>query len=667
MRSTTATLLAALLVATAACSGNDTVASNATDPGTSTQAVADPTDNSTADTAPPTTTAAAEPVTADCAGRSSRQCLLPWPNTALTAPADTPTGRLLALPADAMPVNADGVPIDVADQNRADGFSPGSAVLVDLPGVDPERSGLAPSTDIGASLDPDAPIVILDTVTRERIPYWAELDAQATDDGSRVLIVHPAVSYAEGHEHLVVVRDLVDSSGAAIEPPADWTGAENMAGLAPMLAEEQLADGALMAWTFPVASADSLSGRARAARSLADEMLAGAAPAFSVTTVRPSGATTTIEGTFEVPSVLSGDGAPGSTLLLGDDGSPQPNSDDPTYAANFLCVVSTSKQLPTVVYGHGLLGSRQEAEGLGTVTALGFANVCATDWIGMSSDDIGNVAAVLGDLGRFNEVADRMVQGLVNFHALGILVNAADGFAAAPEFALGAGSVLATDGAVFVGNSQGGILGGAASAISDQWTRVVLGVPAMNYSLLLTRSSDWPQFQTIFDSAYPDEVDRVLALQLVQLLWDRGENQGYVQHLVDDTFDGVPAKSVLLIEAFGDHQVANVATEALARTIGAVTQTDPIGAGRSLDAEPLWGIERYSGSAPAEGAVLSLWDFGTPPPPTVNLPPSEPEYGEDPHGAGSREPRVIQQAFTWLLADTFQPCDGPCTSDVLTG
>jgi len=666
MFTTKRSLVAAVVLVLAACSGGGAAGPATTERATTIDTAAD---DPAASAAPATTVAAkpvaAEPVAADCAGLSSRQCLLPWPNMALTVAADTETGRRLALPAEAMPLNADGTPIDVTDQNRADGFSPGSAVVLDVPGVDPERSGLAPSTDIGASLAADAPIVIVDTVTGRRIPYWAELDAQASSDESRVLIVRPAVAFVEGHEHLVVVRQLLDASGAPVAMPAKWTGAENMAGLAALLADEQLADGVQMAWTFPVASADSLSGRARAARALVDDALAGAAPSFAVSSVRPGGVITTVEGTFEVPSVLSGDGTPGSTVLLDDDGAPLINPDDAMYSAEFVCVISTTMQLPTVVYGHGLLGSRQEAEGLGTVTALGIANVCATDWIGMSSDDVGNVAQVLADLGRFDEVADRLVQGLVNFHALGILVNAADGFASAPEFAAGSTPAFEPDGAVFVGNSQGGILGGAASAITDQWTRAVLGVPGMNYSLLLTRSSDWPKFQSVFDAAYPDEVDRVLGLQLVQLLWDRGENQGYVQHLVGDTFEGVPAKSVLLIEAFGDHQVANVSTEVLARTLGAVVQPDPIGQGRSVDVEPLWGIERFEGVAPTDGAVLSLWDFGTPAPPTVNLPPSEPDFGEDPHGAGSSEPRVLAQAFAWLLAGTLQPCEGPCTSDVL--
>ena len=619
------------------------------------------------------------PSTADCAGLGSRECLLPYPNVALTVADDsTATGRRLALPADGMPRNAEGTPIDVTDQNRADGFSPGSAILLDVPGVDPEASGLASSTDIGASLADDAPIVIVDTVTGERIPYWAELDAQSPDDTARLLMVRPAVSLAEGHDHLVAVRTLRDTDGTPIEMPAAWTGSGNMPLLTGALEQYGLTDAA-MAWTFPVASSESLAGRALAMRDRVDTLLSGGAPTFTVNSRSVGeGPVVVLDGTYDVPNFLTGDGSPGSRLFLDEDGRiPEQGAPvvtgpggqetpDPEYVANFVCSVNTERALPTVVYGHGLLGSRMEAMGLSGLTAAGVVNICATDWIGMSTDDLPNVAAVLTDLSDFGSVADRLVQGLVNTDALGRLVNSPEEFAAAGAFQLPDGSSpFESGGTVFVGNSQGGILGGAASAITDQWERVVLGVPGINYSLLLTRSSDWPQFQTIFDEVYPDPVDRVLALQLIQLLWDRGENQGYVQHLVADPFPGVPAKSVLMIEAFGDHQVANVSTEVLARTLGAVAMKPSLADGRSRDVEHLWGIDAASGTE-RNGAVLSLWDFGTPAPPTVNLPPSEPEYGEDPHGAGSDEQRVIDQAFTWLLQGVFVPCDGPCTSDVLT-
>ena len=106
-----------------------------------------------------------------CDPLDERACLLPWPNDAFTvADPSTPTGRRLAIVADSTPMNADGVSIDPTDQNRADGFSPGSSILAFVPGLDVEASGIAPSTDIGASLADDSPIVVLDTDTGERIP-----------------------------------------------------------------------------------------------------------------------------------------------------------------------------------------------------------------------------------------------------------------------------------------------------------------------------------------------------------------------------------------------------------------------------------------------------------------------------------------------------------------
>ena len=121
-----------------------------------------------------------------------------------------------------------------------------------------------------------------------------------------------------------------------------------------------------------------------------------------------------------------------------------------------------------------------------------------------------------------------------------------------------------------MGYSQGGIMGGAVSALSTEWTRAILGVPGMDYGgLLLNRSVDWNEFSPIFDVWYTDPVDQQVVLQLAQLLWDRGENEGYAEHLTSNPYAGIPAKQIFIIENYGDHQVSNAAAEMLARTIGA--------------------------------------------------------------------------------------------------
>jgi hypothetical protein len=113
--------------------------------------------------------------------------------------------------------------------------------------------------------------------------------------------------------------------------------------------------------------------------------------------------------------------------------------------------------------------------------------------------------------------------------------------------------------------------------------------------------------------------------------------------------------------AFSDHQVANVATEAAARTIGARLREPALSPGRSTAVQPFFGIEPVP-SYPWPGSGLVVWDFGNPPPPTANLPPRE---GEDPHGKGADVVEVLILVSEYLkpggaLVDV---CNGaPCAT-----
>ena len=569
-----------------------------------------------------------------CAEPGVLACLLPWPSNRLTvADSTTMTGLRLSIPSNAVPMNIDGVAMDVTDQNRADGFSPNSVIVFEAPGVDLLGSGVADSTDIGRSLEDSNPIKIVDQQTQVKWPFWGELDVQ-----SQLVTLRPATAFLEGHTYEITIGSLLTGTGG-VEVP---------------LATSQ--------WSFTIASEQSLSGRLLYERSVAYEQIGDGAPAFKVDSVTP-GAVRTVEGTFDIPNFLSNDGSPGGHLLFDDAGNPMINEEYPTYAAAFRCVVpdEVTAPVPALLYGHGLLGDRGQVDFFGTFAGQGLITGCAVDWLGMASEDIVNLAEILADMSRFNEQADRMLQGLIAFQLLGRLTNSADGFVTDPAFQNADGSpIIAQDSTVFVGNSQGGILGGAASAISTEWKRAVLGVPGMNYSLLLPRSSDWPQFQVTYEAAYTKTEDRLMGLALIQLLWDRGENGGYAQHLSSNPYEGFEAKDVLLVGAFGDHQVANISTEMLARTIGAKVHSPALKDGRSSDVVPLWGIEPIT--YPYSGTALVMWDYGTPRPPIGPEPPSEPEFGLDPHGAGSDEALVLVQALGYLLSGGLQNVcgEGPC-------
>jgi hypothetical protein len=317
-----------------------------------------------------------------------------------------------------------------------------------------------------------------------------------------------------------------------------------------------------------------------------------------------------------------------------------------------------------IVNGHGLLGSAAEVNSFGALANQGNSVICGTDEIGMSTSDLPNVAAILVELGKFPTLADRLQQGVLNLQFLARLLKDPHGFASSPAFQAGAAHtpVIKTGEVFFNGNSQGGILGGAVTAISTEFTRAVLGVPAVNYSTLLNRSVDYTAFSGISTSAYPDPLDQQFDFSLIQMLWDRGEGDGYTQHLTDDPLPGTPRHQVLLIEAFGDHQVANIGTETFARSIGAKVWQPALAPGRSPDVVPFWGIGPVP-STPYRGSVLVMWDYGTPRPPLNNTEPSGPQYGADPHGLGHDNPGVAQEALAFLQTDgTFiDVCaGGPC-------
>ena len=115
---------------------------------------------------------------------------------------------------------------------------------------------------------------------------------------------------------------------------------------------------------------------------------------------------------------------------------------------------------------------------------------------GSPSGDVPNTIGILADLGNFPELTDRLQQGLLNELYLGRLMVNPSGFLSDAAFHVdgatpAAPPVIDTSKLYYNGNSQGGILGGALTAVAPDFTRASLGVPAMSYSILLTRSVDF--------------------------------------------------------------------------------------------------------------------------------------------------------------------------------
>jgi hypothetical protein len=617
----------------------------------------------------------------ECDDTDPTECLFPFPNDRWTVPdATSATGRRVNLPLLGMPRSFAGKPIDPTEWNRNDGFSPGAAVLTVVPGVDLAQSGVATIGTIGRSLEHSQPIVLLNSRTGQRHPFWAELDARATDPSRQALIVRPAVNLEEGTRYIVGIGAVRDSGGHRIAPSAEFQANrddDHVLAMARQLEEAGLApEDLFLAWDFTVASTANQTARMLKIRDDAFASLAGGSPSFEIgavteyTEAQNAELARQVTGTFTVPNYLSTPtGSTGSRFnyVGSTDGLPTRLGGSATMDATFTCnIPRTALGTPArpSLYGHGLLGGQGEVSA-GNVKRMAAEHnfaFCAADWIGMATEDIGTVGSILVDASNFPALADRVQQGILNFLFLARLMKDERAFAADPAFQVGGRPLLDTREVFYDGNSQGGIIGGALMGVAQDIARGVLGVPGMNYSTLLDRSTDWARYEKFFKSTYPDRLDQLLIFDLMQMLWDRAETNGYAAHIERNPLPGTPSHEVLLMVAFADHQVANVTADTEARTIGAALRCPALAPGRTAQAEPFWGLECI-GTYPYQGSAIVYWDSNkTPEVPLNNTPASE---GDDPHGFPRAQVtnRAMKAAFLegQGVRDTCQglPCTGP--------
>lgn len=755
-------------------------------------------------------------------------CMFPWPNDFFTkADASTDTGRRINLNLLGMPKNLAGLPLRPDEWNRNDGFSPGQLLVTYVAGLDPVVSGIGSVADIGASMRPEAPILVIDADTGERHPIWVEIDASNTAQtlcdapGSALgvlglvagevglegpletllgfadtlgegctltlqpvlaalgsllhetllpnnalkvdppaLLMRPGKNFKDGHRYIVAMRNLKNADGEIIDAPPGFrvyrdryssdldavnARRDHMEDIIKRLQRSGVKrDELYMAWDFTVASTRNIAGRLLHMRDAAFAELGDAAPTFKVeevTNFESGESIRRVKGRFTVPNFLtlpdgicdnllppvsqnlidycaainnvvsqiSGTQVPGLGALLGAVADvsnlaigfgqlpfsrlyygipggelPEINPLQPTQEYRFQCEIPRTavgslddadtwlRPATPTLYGHGLLGGQGEVGG-GSTRRLRDQNFlhCAIDWIGMAARDVPSVVTFLIDMSNFPTLPDRAQQGMVNWHFLTRLLTHPNGFASDPAFQTADGrAVFDNSKVVYDGNSQGGIMGGVVVATSTEITRGSLGVPGMNYSTLLRRSVDFDAYAPVMYLAYPNSFDQSFIFSMIQMLWDRGETNGYANHLrKPDAFTALghptPDHEVMLNVAFGDHQVADVTADVMTRSFDGAVHLPGVEPGRSSNVEPYWGIR--AAREGESGSVMVVWDIGPPnsdnpdnpgteTPPATNVPPFA---GRDPHSDPRAEVAGGIQRRSFLVGDTFHNVCGP--------
>jgi hypothetical protein len=657
------------------------------------------------------TTGSARPA-ADCQPFGKRPCLLPFPNDLFTKrDRSTPTRIRLNLPARALPVSTGGQPLSPAQYDRNDGFSPGSAMIVHVPGLDNAKA-LARTHAVGLlnmsrAFAKNQPIVVIDQATGRRQLIYAELDANASTPLATNLMIVPGRELAEGHTYVVALRDLRNAKGHVLRAPAWFENLRDGRRL-PANERSQRARYATIfkalkrakirranlyeAWNFTVASQRGLTSRLLSIRNdafaqlgdtnLGDRKVQGHAPSYAVTgTAALTPQLRDIRGTFQVPCYLITCGATSTTGFHYSSGKPDalptqiPGN---TATAQFECIVPTSaspaKPARISLYGHGLLGSHHEVtdpwvKALATSYNMAF---CATDWWGLAEGDTPLAVSASGNINLFSVVIDRLQQGVLNTLYLGRLMLNPHGFAANPAFQSAGHTVIDTSNLYYDGNSQGGIEGGLTTAVAPDFRRSVLGVTGIDYgNMLIQRSTDFSPFKALLEAAYPDQSLYPVIADLVQQLWDRGDPDGYAPQMTSRPLPDTPTHTVLMQIAYGDFQVSMYAGAAEARTIGAAAYEPALDSNRARDRNLLFGIPKI-GHYPFRGSAIEIWDSGpgrVQPPPVGNVPPTAGPNNIDPHENPRETPAAQLQISDFLEPNgsVVDVCAGkPCHSSVFT-
>ena len=655
---------------------------------------------------------------------SNGLCMLPFPSDFYTRPdKNSPTGKRISFPIQAMPKNQFNKPINPSKYSASDGFSQGQGIVLKVPGIDTaadvEANDFVGLDRLSRYTEPDQRAVVIEAKTGKRWPIWVEIDANASDPERAALLISPATNFNPKGRYIVALRNLEDAEGNEIEAPNAFRyyrdaipsnssvinkRRDQFEGIFKTLRKAKIKRSELyLAWDFTVASNANNYRRALHMRdeafkvlgdtTMADGMIQGDAPAFTVTSQPTNNlgpkVARQITGTFTVPCFLTKGCATTGEMELDDKGLPTRNGN---YEANFQCIIPpvglqgpNPPKLRPFIYGHGLLGDAIEV--VFSPVSRGLAQdhqsiACATNEIGMAAEDgLFVVGPALRDMSTFHQLADRLQQGLINELFLARLMYHPDGLGTHPAFQDGNGvaageSVIDTSDVYYVGASQGGIMGGPLTAISPDFVQSALIVGAMNYSTLLVRSSNWDTYSAFFNPSYPDELSRPLVMNIVQMLWDRGEPNGYAHVTTDNPPPNTPEHRVSLHIALGDHQVSNFASDVMARSIGMKTPAGGVDERRWPDYEDLWNIPRIRADEyPYRGSSIIYWDagpyrlnpdnlsqdIGTGVPPYANVAPNE-EW-EDPHGAPRGAEGPISMMDTFLRPNGFieDDCSGlPC-------
>jgi len=515
----------------------------------------------------------------------------------------------IAIPADLLPHAGTPVPVDRLSWRT--GFSPVQTTVLDPERV-LDRASLPPPVGTGS----DDAVVLFDLTDLERIPALVETDAWPDNPEVPRLLVRPLRPLPVGHRIAVSVSgEVLGDDGTPLTAPRWFADAQDndeasINGGPPghyAALSDALVDAGL---PRPVLATDFVVGDGSAPlHAIMDNLTTPTEWEWDLSYSTddgdplPEGTWIQAVGRFTTRNWLEDDAA----FAL--DASGLPVQQGEVEAELFLFVPDTVKDAepgtaPVWIFGHGIFSRPQDylardgdPSGVIEVARQAGAIVLATNWRGLTRDDIAVAASVGNDFGRIPELTDKLAQGVANTAALARMIHEGD---------ILDDPILhgrATPGLLrYYGISLGGIEGATLMAVEDTVPHGVLHVPGGSWSTMLERSSNWSQFELLMEHGVPSPADRQVLYAASQLFWDVADPALHTAALTH--------RSVLWQGSVGDEQVPNLTTELVAGAAGATL----------LSPTPRDSAEIDQGRGPLTGPALVWFDPEVAEPPLTNRP-----------------------------------------------
>ncbi len=611
-----------------------------------------------------------------CDNINPLHCMFPFPSNAfLSADSSTVTGYRVNYTKTTIPGSGTFKQVEIPGLNRLDGMSPSTQILTAFD-EDPVLTGVANQSTIGESLLANHSTVLINLDTGEKIPHWVELDARTDDKGPTIVYIRTLRGLEHNTAYGVGITGLTNESGNLLSPPSafqalidgNYTDAPDVefrserfeklfVSLESMGYERQNLQAA---WEFHTASTESIIGGMLHMREDALIRLGVEGIGCNVTSSEDNfGADNMtfrrIRGTITTPQYLVSPDESRSLMNRDDNGTPifTKYSEVPFTLVIPKVLADNNMSGPIVVFCHGFMGTGESTISGGSRAWTQAYNVSflATDWYGWSNSDYGTVIDMLVDPAYFEYQADRLQQAMINKISM---IRTIKGVCSdIPELYSGETKLVDTDEVYFMGYSLGGIYGPTLIALSPDIDRGVLWVGGSAFSSMVERSTNYNQFELIFNSVlgYPERNNRAVLISVAQQLWDATDSEIYLPFIVDGYKDTLGPNNILTIHSVNDAQVPMLSSDRATRTAG-------IPVLNSSTRQP-YGVEIVAG--PINGSALVYFDGDFPEVPEANVAPPQ-GYHSLAHNLIASVPEVNEMVFGFLFTGIVEnTCGEICT------